>query len=342
MGYTGQTTPPHDQPPPPAGVLLTNLGTPDAPTPKALRRYLRQFLSDPRVVEIPRLLWWLILHLFILPLRPRASASLYRQIWTEQGSPLLAISRRQAAELQARLDHRQGEGKLKVVLGMRYGNPSISAALDELAQQGVRQLIVLPLYPQYSGSTTGSTFDELSRVLSGYRWLPQLNFINGYQNHPAYIDALCASVQQHIQQQGTPQRWVFSYHGTPQRYLEQGDPYYCYCVQTTRLVRERLELDDGQVLTTFQSRFGKAPWLQPYTDKTLQALPEQGVTHVAVICPGFSADCLETLEEIQGENQHAFIAAGGEQFHYIPCLNDSPQHIDMMARLVEEYSAPSP
>ncbi|MCV6604612.1 MAG: ferrochelatase [Porticoccaceae bacterium] len=336
MSFKGRQTPPHDLPAPPLGVLLTNLGTPDAPTPSALRRYLRQFLSDPRVVEIPRLLWWFILHLIILPLRPRSSARLYRQIWTDAGSPLLDISRRQASLLQQRLDSTRGEGKVKVVLGMRYGNPSMEAALDELAQSDARQLVVLPLYPQYSGSTTGSTFDELGRVLSGYRWVPQLSFINGYQDHAAYIDALCASVQAHIQEHGLPQRWVFSYHGTPQRYLEQGDPYYCYCVQTTRLVRERLGFDEADVLTTFQSRFGKAPWLQPYTDKTLEALPEQGITSVAVICPGFSADCLETLEEIKGENFHAFVTAGGEHFHYIPCLNDSPAHIDMMAQLVEE------
>ncbi|MDM3870015.1 ferrochelatase [Porticoccus sp. W117] len=336
MGFKGQTTPPHNLPEPPVGVLLTNLGTPDAPTPKALRRYLRQFLSDPRVVEIPRLLWWFILHLFILPLRPRASAKLYQQIWTDEGSPLLDISRRQAGLLQQRLDSSCGEGKVKVVLGMRYGNPSMDEAVNELAESRARHLVVLPLYPQYSGSTTGSTFDELGRVLSDYRWVPKVSFINGYQSHPAYIDALCASVHQHIQQYGLPQRWVFSYHGTPQRYLEQGDPYYCFCVQTTRLVRERLGLDEWQVLTTFQSRFGKAPWLQPYTDKTLESLPEQGVTNVAVICPGFSSDCLETLEEIEGENFHAFITAGGEQFHYIPCLNDSPGHIEMMARLIEE------
>ena len=337
MGFKGQTTPPHNLPEPPVGVLLTNLGTPDAPTPSALRRYLKQFLSDPRVVEIPRLIWWFILHLFILPLRPRSSAKLYQQVWTDKGSPLLTISSSQANQLQALLDKRHGEGKVKVVLGMRYGNPSMESALAELTASNMRHLVVLPLYPQYSGSTTGSTFDELGRVLSNYRWVPQLSFINGYQSHSAYVDALCASVTEHVQQHGMPQRLVFSYHGTPQRYLEQGDPYYCYCVQTTRLVRERLGYEESQILTTFQSRFGKAPWLQPYTDKTLEALPGQGVTDVAVICPGFSADCLETLEEIKGENFHTFITAGGKQFHYIPCLNDSPGHIDMMAQLVEEH-----
>ncbi|UTW46298.1 ferrochelatase [bacterium SCSIO 12696] len=336
MGFKGQTTPPHDLPEPPVGVLLNNLGTPDAPTSGALRRYLKQFLSDPRVVEIPRLLWWLILNLFILPLRPRSSAKLYQQIWTEAGSPLLDISKRQADALQASLNERCGENRVKVVLGMRYGNPSVASALAELAKHNVRRLVVLPLYPQYSGSTTGSTFDEVSRQLSRYRWVPDFHFIGGYHSHEAYIDALCQSIQAHVQEHGMPQRLVFSYHGTPQRYLEQGDPYYCFCLQTTRLVRERLGYDESQILTTFQSRFGKAPWLQPYTDKTLESLPEQGITDVAVICPGFSSDCLETLEEIEGENFHAFITAGGKQFQYIPCLNDSPGHIEMMARLIEE------
>lgn len=339
MRFKGQTEYDHKGASPGKGVLLLNLGTPDAPEPGALRRYLKEFLSDPRVVEIPRVLWWLILHLFILPLRPKNSAKLYASVWTEAGSPLLDITQRQARGLQQQLDERLGEGVMPVVVGMRYGNPSVASALAQLTAQNVRDITVLPLYPQYCGATTGSTFDAISEVLQQYRWVPTLRFINGYHKHPAYVQALARSVQQYLDAQGMPDRLLFSYHGTPLRYLQQGDPYYCFCIQTTRLVVEALGLDQQRVLTTFQSRFGKATWLQPYTDETLQSLPAEGVKRVALICPGFAADCLETLEEIEVENRDYFLEAGGESYAYIPCLNDSEDHIQMMLELVAEADA---
>lgn len=337
MSFNGQTDYNHDGPHPQTGVLLTNLGTPDAPTAKALRIYLKEFLSDPRVVEIPRLVWWFILHAFILTFRPAKSAKLYASIWTKEGSPLWVISQRQAAKLQKKLDELYGEGKIPVVMGMRYGNPSIASAIDQLTEKNVRNLIVLPLYPQYSGATGGSTLDAVAQHLQRMRWVPELKLINGYHTHPQYLTALAATIEQHMEQHGAPDKLVISYHGTPQRYLEQGDPYSCFCQQTTRLLSERLELPAEKIITTFQSRFGKATWLQPYTDVTLEALPAQGAKHIAVICPGFSADCLETLEEIESENREVFIEAGGERFHYIPCLNDNDLHIDMMMQLVEQH-----
>jgi len=336
MSFSGQSSYNHDGVSPKTGVLLTNLGTPDAPTAKALRVYLKEFLSDPRVVEIPRLVWWLILHAFILTFRPAKSAKLYASIWTKEGSPLWVISQRQAKKLQQKLNDLYGSETIPVVMGMRYGNPSIASAIDQLTQLNVRNLIVLPLYPQYSGATGGSTFDCVAQHLKSMRWVPELKLINGYHNHPQYLKALANSIEQHIQQHGSPDRLIVSYHGTPQRYLEQGDPYSCFCQQTTRLLSERLDYPSENIITTFQSRFGKATWLQPYTDMTLALLPAQDVKHVAVICPGFSADCLETLEEIESENREAFINAGGETFHYIPCLNDDQEHIDMMLQLVEQ------
>lgn len=337
MTFQGQTDYNHKGSRPKTGVLLTNLGTPDAPTAKALRVYLKEFLSDPRVVEIPRIVWWFILRFFILPLRPAKSAKLYASVWEKEGSPLWTITKKQADALQQRLDDQLGTNTVPVVVGMRYGNPSMASAIDQLIEHNVRNLIVLPLYPQYSGATTGSTFDAVSNHLQQLRWVPELKFISGYHQHPQYIAALAQSIEQHISQHGMPDRLVFSYHGTPQRYLESGDPYSCFCQQTTRLVVEHLQLDEMKILTTFQSRFGKATWLQPYTDKTLQALPEQGHKHIALICPGFSADCLETLEEIEVENRDLFMEAGGEEFHYIACLNDQPAHIDMMQQLVEQH-----
>ncbi len=337
MRFQGQTEYNHDGPSPGTGVLLNNLGTPDAPDAKALRRYLRQFLSDPRVVEIPRLLWMMILYLFILPLRPKSSAKLYQQIWTEAGSPLMDITQRQAQALQSRLDLVYGEGVVPVSIGMRYGNPSMASALRELTDKNVHNMIVLPLYPQYCGATVGSTFDALADELKTYRWVPEVKFISGYHQHPLYLQAIARSIREHIDQHGMPDRLIMSFHGTPELYLKRGDPYYCFCSQTVRLVKEQLKLEDEQVMLTFQSRFGKAPWLQPYTDETLQGLPQQGIKHVAVICPGFSADCLETIEEIDAENRDYFIEAGGETYHYIPCLNDQEQHIDMMFDLVQRH-----
>lgn len=317
----------------PLGILLTNLGTPDAPTAPALRRYLAEFLWDRRVVDVPRPLWWLILHGIILRTRPARSARLYRKVWTAQGSPLLLIARRQQGLLQQALDTRW-PGKTRVALGMRYGNPSIAAALAELRAVGVSQVLVLPLYPQNSCSTTASTFDAIAEALRATRAVPALRFVADYHTDAAYIDALAASVRE-ARQDGAPvQRLLFSFHGTPERYRAEGDPYYRQCLTTARLTAERLGLKEDEWQVSFQSRFGREPWLQPYTDAVLQALPAQGIRQVQVICPGFSADCLETLEEIAGENREIFMHAGGESFHYIPALNDRPDHIAALAGIV--------
>ena len=337
MKYIGQTEYDHDGASPRQGILLCNLGTPDAPRPAELRRYLKEFLSDPRVVEIPRLLWWMILNLIILRIRPRRSAKLYQSVWTEAGSPLMLYSQGQVKAVKERLAEKYGD--IPVVLGMRYGNPSMASAIKELTEQNVRDIIVLPLYPQYAGATTGSTFDAIAKTFTQLRWVPELQFINGYHKSEGYLDALCSTIKRHIDEHGQPDKLVFSYHGTPERYLKNGDPYHCFCHQTTRLVREKMGLDETQVMTTFQSRFGREPWLQPYTDKTLEQLPENGIKHVAVICPGFSSDCLETIEEINMEGRESFIESGGEQFHYIPCLNDEPVHIDALVSILEKRLA---
>ncbi|MAY42454.1 MAG: ferrochelatase [Oceanospirillaceae bacterium] len=334
MKFKGQTNYDHKGTKPKKGVLLINLGTPDEPTPKALRRYLKEFLSDHRVVEIPRLIWMAILHLFILPLRPKNSAKLYASVWTDEGSPLMAITQKQTHKLQKNLNEQYGEDQIPVVMGMRYGNPSIKKALAELADKNVRDITVLPLYPQYCAATTGSTFDAITKELTNYRWVPSLRFINGYHQSSAYIEAISQTIRDYIKESGMPERLIFSYHGTPKRYLEQGDPYFCFCMQTTRLVTESLQLDELSIITSFQSRFGKAEWLQPYTEEKLKSLPNEGVKHVAVICPGFSSDCLETIEEIEVENKEYFIEAGGEQYDYVPCLNDSDDHIEMMRELI--------
>ena len=337
MKYVGQTDYDHDGASPRQGILLCNLGTPDAPRPAELRRYLKEFLSDPRVVEIPRLLWWMILNLIILRIRPRRSAKLYQSVWTEAGSPLMLYSQEQVKAVKQRLDEKYGD--IPVVLGMRYGNPSMASAIKQLTDQNVRDIIVLPLYPQYAGATTGSTFDAIAKTFTQLRWVPELQFINGYHKSEGYVQALCTTIKRHIDAHGQPDKLVFSYHGTPERYLKNGDPYHCFCHQTTRLVREKMGFDENQVMTTFQSRFGREPWLQPYTDKTLEQLPEDGVKHVAVICPGFSSDCLETIEEINMEGRESFIHSGGEQFHYIPCLNDDPVHIDALVSILEKRLA---
>jgi ferrochelatase len=279
----------------------------------------------------------MILNLIILRIRPRRSAKLYQSVWTEAGSPLMLYSQGQVKAVKERLAEKYGD--IPVVLGMRYGNPSMASAIKELTEQNVRDIIVLPLYPQYAGATTGSTFDAIAKTFTQLRWVPELQFINGYHKSEGYLDALCSTIKRHIEQHGQPDRLVFSYHGTPERYLKNGDPYHCFCHQTTRLVREKMGLDETQVMTTFQSRFGREPWLQPYTDKTLEQLPEDGVKHVAVICPGFSSDCLETIEEINMEGRESFIESGGEQFHYIPCLNDEPAHIDALVSILEKRLA---
>jgi ferrochelatase len=318
------------------GVLLTNLGTPDSPTPKALRRYLREFLSDPRVVEIPRLLWLIILHGIILRVRPKKSAKLYQSVWTDQGSPLLVISQQQKEKVSAALASKYGEQVL-VDVAMRYGNPSIDKALENFQSEGVDNIIVLPLYPQYGGPTTGSTFDAVVKKIQQWRWIPSLHFQSGYHDHPLYIDALVKSIQRHFDEFGKPEKLVLSYHGMPKYFLDQGDPYYCFSHKTTRLVVEQLGLAESDYVMTFQSRFGKAEWLKPYTDETLTKLAHEGINKVAVISPAFSADCLETLEELVHENKEIFLGAGGEEYRYIPALNDNDEHIAAMLELVEPH-----
>jgi len=322
------------------GVLMTNLGTPDAPTREALKPYLKEFLSDTRVVEPPpsRLVWQLILNGIILNRRPQQSAEAYQTVWNTEGpgAPLLNISRRQLSGIVQKVAD-QFEGELVFELGMRYGNPSIASGLRSLQKQGCGKILILPLYPQYAGATTASTFDAVFDELKTWRWLPELRTISHYYHHPGYIEALAQSIRDFQAKYGSAELLVFSYHGIPVRYWENGDPYPEQCFRTTHLVAEALGLKEEQVRTTFQSRFGKEPWVQPYTDETMKALPKEGVKRVQVICPGFSADCLETIEEIGEENRAYFLKAGGESFGYIPCLNDREDHLSALADLVCQH-----
>ncbi|MEM1112353.1 MAG: ferrochelatase [Pseudomonadota bacterium] len=338
MAYIGTKDFDHDGFTPRIGVLLTNLGTPAAPTKAALRPYLKQFLSDPRVVEIPRVLWWLILNGIILNVRPAKSAKAYEEVWTEEGSPLLINTRLQAEATQARLSSLYGD-RVLVDFAMRYGEPSIDAGIQRLLDRGARQLLVIPLFPQYAAPTTASTFDAVSEAFKQRRWLPDLRIVSHYHDHHAYIAALGASILSHWQSHGRADKLLLSYHGAPKRYLEAGDPYYCECHKTTRLLAEMLGLGEEDYLVCFQSRFGNEEWLKPYTDETLSELPAQGVKSVQVICPGFSSDCLETIEEIAMENRDYFLEAGGERYEYIPCLNDSAAHIEMLTELVRDNAA---
>jgi ferrochelatase len=315
-----------------AGVLLANLGTPDAPTPRALRRYLRQFLLDPRVIELPRPLWWTILHLAVLPTRPRKSAALYRKVWTAEGSPLLVIGRRQQAALAAELGRAAGR-PVPVALGMRYGKPSMSEALRELAAQGCRRILLLPLYPQYSAVTTGSTFDAAAEELTRWRLVPELRTVHHYFDRPAYVAALAASIDEAWRREPPAEKLLFSFHGIPQRYADAGDPYPEHCRETARLAAERLGLPRERWVISFQSLFGKEEWLRPYTDQTMRELAAGGLRSLDVVCPGFSADCLETLEEIDEQNREIFLAAGGERYRYVPALNDRPDHVRALAEL---------
>lgn len=315
-------------------VVLVNLGTPDAPTPPALRRYLAEFLSDPRVVETPRWLWWLILHGVILRIRPARSARAYATVWTEQGSPLLTGSRALADAVRAELQQVLGADAPVVELAMSYGNPNLRQVLRDLQQRGLRRLLVVPLYPQYSGSTTASVFDAVSAELSRWRWVPELRFVTDYYREPGYVEALAASVREHWAQHGRGERLLLSFHGIPVRYLTQGDPYYCQCQVTARLLREALGLPAAAVTVSFQSRVGREVWLQPYTDQTLVAWARAGVRRADVLCPGFSIDCLETLEEIAGQNGEAFKHAGGEHLSYIPALNHRDDHVAMLRELI--------
>lgn len=318
-------------------MLLVNLGTPTAPESGPVRRYLRQFLSDPRVVEIPRWVWWPILYGIILPLRPRKSAAKYAAIWTEKGSPLMVHSEQQAVLLRGYLGERGLD--VDVALAMRYGEPSIAAVLRGLRQSAVERLLVLPMYPQYSGTTTASVLDEVFDELKRTRNLPELRWVRHFHDHPAYIDSLKVAVLAHWKKYGRPQdaggKLLMSFHGVPKRTLTLGDPYHCECQKTGRLLAAALGLKDDEYRLSFQSRFGRAEWLQPYTAATLHELGAKGVPRVDVICPGFTADCLETLEEIGLEGKQEFLGAGGREFHYIPSLNASPAFISALADIAE-------
>ncbi|KAB7669672.1 ferrochelatase [Plesiomonas shigelloides] len=318
------------------GILLVNLGTPDAPTPAAVRRYLSEFLHDHRVVDMSRWLWCPLLHGIILPLRSPRVARLYQSVWTDDGSPLLAFSRRQQAALIQLLAER--EMACPVELGMTYGQPSIAQALDALQAQGVTHLTVLPLFPQYSSSTTAAVWDGLSKALRTRRNLPAIRFIRDYHDNPLYIAALAEKLRRSLPAQDSgawPDKLLFSFHGLPQRYVDEGDEYARQCEVTAQAVADELGLTPEQWQLSYQSRFGREEWLKPYTDQTLTAWPAQGVRKIAVVCPGFAADCLETLEEIAEQNQHTFLQAGGEQFTYVAALNDDRAHIELMYHLVQ-------
>ena len=337
LNYQGEKNFQHDQPET-IGVLITNLGTPDSPTPKGLRKYLKEFLSDRRVVEIPRFVWMLILHGIILRLRPKKSAHAYQSVWTDQGSPLLVISQKQQRALQQELNVHY-KVPVKLELGMRYGSPSIASALEKLKAANARRIIILPLYPQYASSTTGSTFEAISRVIGRWRWVPEIRFINQYHDNDLYIEALANSVRESFVSKGQPERLLMSFHGIPKITQLDGDPYLCHCHKTGRLLAERLGLSADQYMVTFQSRFGKAEWIQPYTEQTLKMLGAAGVKHVAVVTPGFSADCLETLEEIGEENKGYFLAAGGQRYDYIPCLNERADHMTALLAIIDSNIA---
>lgn len=313
------------------GVLLANLGTPDAPTPEAVKRYLRQFLSDKRVVDTSRLLWWPLLRGVILPLRAPRVAKLYQSIWMVDGSPLMVYSKAQQQALAQRLPN------TPVALGMSYGSPSLESAVDELLASGVEHIVVLPLYPQYSCSTVAAVWDELACILARKRGIPGVSFIRDYADDSSYINALAKTARDSFAQHGEPDLLLLSYHGIPQRYADEGDDYPQRCRDTTRELVSALGLAPEKVMMTFQSRFGREPWLTPYTDETLKMLAEKGTGHIQVMCPGFAADCLETLEEIAVQNREIFLEAGGKKYEYIPALNAAPEHIDMMVKLTAAY-----
>ena len=298
------------------GVLLSNLGTPDKPQRKELRVYLKEFLSDPRVIETPKLIWQVILNGIILNTRPQKSAKNYQKVWTDEGSPLLVILNKQKKLTQDLLVKENLE--LEFAVGMRYGNPSIEKGLEELREKNCNKIIVLPMYPHYCAATTGSTFDAVTSIMQKWRWVPSLRFISTYHDHPDYIKALANSIQKHWDKHGKPDKILFSYHGIPKKYFTKGDPYHCLCSKTT-----------------FQSRFGPQEWLQPYTDKTVEKLAKDKVEHLQIVAPGFSADCLETIEELDGENREIFEEHGGKKFSYIPCLNDQSDHISLIGALIK-------
>jgi len=320
------------------GVLIVNLGTPGAPTTGAVRRFLKQFLSDPRVVEYPRFIWWLILNLVILVIRPSRSAAAYQKIWTDQGSPLLVHSQAITNKLR---DHLAltSEASVRVELAMTYGEPSVASALDKLLASGARRIITLPLYPQYSGTTTAAVFDVVVKALGQQRWIPESRFINNYHDADGYISALAASVRESWNQRGRGDKLLMSFHGVPKSTLLKGDPYHCQCRKTARLLAEALQLSDDEWMISFQSRVGREEWLAPYTDATVKELGKKGLSQLDVVCPGFSTDCLETLEEIAMQNAGFFSAAGGGSLNYIPALNARDDHIQLLADLIGQHTA---
>jgi ferrochelatase len=317
------------------GVLLVNLGTPDAPTPGAVRRYLREFLSDPRVVQIPRPLWWLILNLVILPIRSGRSARRYATIWRPEGSPLRFYLERQVQLLRGYLGERL-KRPIPVAGGMRYGKPSIAAGLAELKSRECDRIVILPLYPQYAGSTTGSTEDAVARAVKKWRPRVPVKVVQDFHDHPAYVKAIAKSVNDYWMKSGRPDRLVMSFHGLPRAVVDRGDPYHAQCLKSAELIAIELGWNDQRTAVTFQSRFGAAEWLKPYTAETLAALGKEGVERVDVICPGFAADCLETLEEIAQEGRDTFLKAGGKEFHYIPTTNDTPGWMTALAIVAME------
>ena len=327
----------HGKPPasPPTGILFCNLGTPDEPTPTAVRRYLAEFLSDHRVIEIPKLVWNLILHGIILRTRPKQSAAKYASIWTKEGSPLRLWTAKQALLLQGWLGERGH--RVTVRYAMRYGNPSIAEQLTQLKTEGVTRVLIVPAYPQYSATSTASVFDAVYTWAAATRAIPEFRFVNRYHDDPGYIAALADNVREHWKHHGRPDKLVLSFHGVPERTLHLGDPYHCECQKTARLLAEALALPPTEVQVTFQSRLGRAKWLEPYTEPSLIALGKAGVKRVDVFCPGFTSDCLETLEEIAMEGRTAFLTAGGKEFHHIGCLNDRPQWIAALGAIAQQH-----
>ena len=313
------------------GVLISNLGTPDSPSRKDLKKYLNQFLMDKRVIDLPRLLWIPILKIIILNIRPRKSAKLYRSIWTDKGSPLMVFSKNILKKLSDSIDDR-----ITVALGMRYGSPSIEEAMDIFKKEKISKILVFPLYPQAGSPTTSSTFDAVTDYLRNISWMPDLRFVSGYHDHNAYISALVRSVKNSFSEHGRPDKLIFSFHGMPYRYLEKGDPYYCFCHKTARLTAEKLDLDEYSYDIAFQSRFGLDKWLEPYIDRLLVNEANNGTKYIQVISPGFAVDCLETLEEISIQYRELFISNGGKRFEYIPCLNDGQDQLDLIRSIIDD------
>ena len=311
------------------GVLIAYLGTPDSPDVLSVRRYLKEFLSDPRIIEVPKIIWWFVLNIFILNFRSFNSARLYKSIWTDGGSPLLVNCIKIKEKVQKSLP-----SNYQVALGMRYGNPSIKSALNELKEANSRDIEVITLFPHYSATTVGSIFDAVSTEIKSWRWVPSVRFLNSYHDNPLLIEILSERIQKSFDSQGKPDKLVFSYHSIPKKYFDSGDPYHCLCQKTSRLIAENLSLDEKDYITTFQSRFGPSEWLKPYTSETMKSLPKEGIKSVQVVSPGFGVDNLETLQEIDIENKEYFEDAGGENFHYIPCLNDDDDHVEFLISLI--------